>query len=269
MCATSIGEYACRWMSGAVSFASRSQRLVVLQRPVGVDAGLDAELGRAVRQRVVDPRDELVALVRVGVRRAPPLAEAAERAADDAHVRHVDVAVDDERDRVPRQLGAQLVGRLAHVLDRLGPRLGEQRGDLAGVERAAGARPRDRVRPQRALRPVDAAGAAARDEAPVLRLDHVEDVLRQPLGVDEARVDAEPLGQRHAVRAQPLAHLVRRRERVLGRDVVAVRSRARRGRSRPRRRAAATSRRGSAGSGSRPRASAAAPRARAAPCRRP
>ena len=35
-------------------------------------------------------------------------------------------------------------------------------------------------------------------------------------------IDAEPLGERVAVRAQPLAHLRRRREGMLGRDVVAV-----------------------------------------------
>ena len=55
-------------------------------------------------------------------------------------------------------------------------------------------------------------------------------------------VDAEPLGQRDAVLRQALAHLVRRRERVLGRDVVAVGAQARRGRSRPRRPAPASAR---------------------------
>ena len=43
-----------------------------------------------------------------------------------------------------------------------------------------------------------------------------------PLVVHVLRVDAEPLGQRVAERAQPLAHLQRARERVLGGDVVAV-----------------------------------------------
>ena len=66
------------------------------------------------------------------------------------------------------------------------------------------------------------ARAAARDEAPVRRLDHVEHALGDPLGVDVLRVDAEPLGQRVALGRQALAHLMRRRERMLGRDVVAV-----------------------------------------------
>ena len=39
--------------------------------------------------------------------------------------------------------------------------------------------------------------APARDEAPVARLDHVEHALRDPLRVDEARVHAQPLGERH------------------------------------------------------------------------
>ncbi len=64
--------------------------------------------------------------------------------------------------------------------------------------------------------------AAARDERAVAVLDHVEHARRDPLLVDEAAVDAQPLGQRHAVRLQAAADLQRRRERVLGRDVVAV-----------------------------------------------
>ena len=74
------------------------------------------------------------------------------------------------------------------------------------------------------------------------------------------RVDAQPLGQRDAVLRQALAHLVRRRERVLGRDVVAVArqaaevGRARRDELRP------PVRDGSAAPGCRRRASAAAPR---------
>jgi hypothetical protein len=73
-----------------------------------------------------------------------------------------------------------------------------------------------------ARRPLPATGAAARDEAPVARLDHVEHALSEPLGVDEARVDAQALGQGDAVLLQALADLVRRGERMLGRDVVAV-----------------------------------------------
>jgi hypothetical protein len=85
-----------------------------------MDARLHADLGRAEVDRLAHAPAELLLGVLVGVGRAAPLAEAAERAADGADVRHVDVAVDDERDGLPRQLGAQLVGGLAHVLDRLG-----------------------------------------------------------------------------------------------------------------------------------------------------
>ena len=132
--------------------------LVVLDAPVGMDPRLHAQLARAERDGLANPRDELLApeLVRVG--RALALTEAAERAADDADVRDVDVAVDDERHRVPRELGAQLVGGLAHVLDRLRARLGEQRGQLVGLQRRAVARAHDRRR----ARGRAAAAAAAR-----------------------------------------------------------------------------------------------------------
>jgi hypothetical protein len=128
--------------------------------------GLDAQLGGAVLDRGADPRDELRAVVLVGVGRALALPEAAERAADDADVRDVDVAVDDERDLVAGELGAQLVGRLAQVLDRLGRvsansavsssspsaspsrGLGDRRGTAVQRDHALGA----------------AAGPAARDE---------------------------------------------------------------------------------------------------------
>ena len=83
---------------------------------------------------------------------------------------------------------------------------GDRAGHEVGADRAGLGAPR----------------AAARDEAPVLRLDDVEHALRHPLGVDVARVDAQALGQRHAVLRQALADLVGRGERVLGRDVVAV-----------------------------------------------
>ena len=82
------------------------------------------------------------------------------------------------------------------------------------------------------------------------------------------RVDAQPLGQREAVLRQALADLVRRRERVLRRDVVAVGAQpaevGRAGRAPAR----ATSPRGSAGSGSPRRASARASPRRAPSCPR-
>jgi hypothetical protein len=68
--------------------------------------------------------------------------------------------------------------------------------------------------------------AAPRDEAPVAQLDRVEHSLLEPLRVDVLRVHAEPLAQRVPARLQQLAHPVWRRERVLGRDVIAVRRQA-------------------------------------------
>jgi hypothetical protein len=70
-----------------------------------VDARLHADLGGAEVERVLDAAGELLARVLVGVGRALALAEAAERAADHADVGDVDVAVDDERHRVARELG--------------------------------------------------------------------------------------------------------------------------------------------------------------------
>ena len=45
----------------------------------------------------------------------------------------------------PASSRAQLVGGLAHVLDRLGARLGEHRRQLVGVSASAVARPLDRA----------------------------------------------------------------------------------------------------------------------------
>ena len=161
----------------------------------------------------------------IGVRRAPALAEPAERAADDADVGEVDVAVDDEGRDVAGELGAELVGRLAHLLDHLRAGLGEQRGQLRLGQRqpvpATLDRPRRERRVDRAV--LAPARALARDEAPVLELDDVEHPLLDPLGIEVLRVGAEALGQRVAARSEPLADLVRARERLLGRDVVAVR----------------------------------------------
>ena len=103
---------------------------VLLEGQVGMDAALHAELGGAELDRLVDPRGEVLLGDLVGVGRALALAEAAEGAADDADVGEVDVAVDDERDPVPGQLGPQLVGGDPHLLDHLRPGLGEQRGQL-------------------------------------------------------------------------------------------------------------------------------------------
>ena len=212
-------------MSGAASLAIAQPLLVVGDRPVGVDARLHADLRGPELHRLADPAPELHLGVLVRVRGPPPLAEAAERAAHHADVGHVDVAVDHERHPLAGQLAAQLVGRLAHVLDRLGTRLAEQRGQLlrptARLPSRASAMARgNQLRAPRPLLP--AAGAAPRDEAPVLQLDHVEHALLEPARVHVLGVDAQPLGERVAGRRQSLAHAVHRREGVLGRDVVAV-----------------------------------------------
>ena len=80
--------------------------LVVLERPVGMDARLDAELGGAELHGVGDLALEVLARMLVGVGRALALSEPAERAADDADVRDVDVAVHHEGHGLPGQLGA-------------------------------------------------------------------------------------------------------------------------------------------------------------------
>ena len=94
-------------------------------------------------------------------------------------------------------------------------------GDSAAPSRALAIAPGTRSRRIGAL--LAPPRPAPRDEAPVPQLDHVEHALLEPLRVHVLRVDAEPLGERVAARRELLAHPVQRRERVLGRDVVAVR----------------------------------------------
>ena len=110
-----------------------------------MDPALHADLGRAELDRFADPRREVLLGDLVGIRRAPALPEPAEGAADDADVGEVDVAVDDEGDPVPRQLGPQLIGGDPHLLDHLGPRLGEQRRQLVLGQLLALAPLRDRL----------------------------------------------------------------------------------------------------------------------------
>ena len=201
---------------------------VMLERVVGVDAALHADLRRPHRHRLGDPGLKVVLGDLVGVGRALALAEAAEGAADDADVGEVDVAVDDECRGLAGELGSQLVGGGAHRLDDLGTRLGEERGELVLGELLSPASLLDRRRCElRVDRDLAApARALARDEAPVLQLHHVEDALLDPVGVEVLRIDAEALRERVPARREPLAHLVRARKGVLGRDVVAVRGEA-------------------------------------------
>ena len=152
MCATSIGRTRAGGCSGA---GLLGQPQPAAGSPRAPSRGGCPTACRSRSRRTRPPRARGARtpsrVVLVGVGRALALAEAAERAADDADVGDVDVAVDDERDRVAGQLGAQLVGGLAHVLDRLGARLGEQRRQLLGVERA---RRRGRARSCRAAGPL-------------------------------------------------------------------------------------------------------------------
>ena len=104
--------------------------LVVLERPVGMDAGLHADLGGAELDGLADLLLQRRAVVLVGVGRAFALAEAAEGAADDADVRDVDVAADDKGHGRADQLLAELIGGLADVFDRLRARLGKERCEL-------------------------------------------------------------------------------------------------------------------------------------------
>jgi hypothetical protein len=189
-----------------------------------VDAALHAELGGSEGDGLLDPRREVALGDFIGIRRPLSLAEPAEGAADHADVGEVDVAVDDEGHRVARQLGPQLIRSNPHLLDHLRPRLGEERGQLVLGEWLSLAtfryRPRGKIGSDDLLGP--ATGPSVRNEAPVFELDHVQDPLLHPLGVHVLRVDAQPLGQRIPTRRQLLPHLVRRRERLLGRDVVSI-----------------------------------------------
>ncbi len=197
---------------------------VVLERVVGVDAALHADLRRPVVDRLLDAGLEVVLGHVVGVGRAAALAEAAEGAPDHADVGEVDVAIDDERHPLAGKLRPKPVGRRAHLLDHLGSGLGEQGRDLILGQRLAATPLLDR--PWRGLggdRPVvPPPGALARNEAPVLELHHVEDTLLHPARVQVLRIGAQPLGERVTGGLKALSDLVRAREGVLGRDVVAV-----------------------------------------------
>ena len=197
---------------------------VVLQRVLGVDAPLHADLCRSELDRLADSGPEVVLADVVGVRRALALAEAAEGAADDADVGEVDVAVDDEGRGLAGQLGSQAVGGDSHLLDHLRPRLREQGGQLVLGELGPLAALGDRLRRQPGFEPLLATPARSPpgDEAPVAELDHIQHPLLHPFGVHVLGIDAEALGQRVALRGQRLAQLVRAREGVLGGDVVAV-----------------------------------------------
>src|SRR3954454_24233752 len=77
---------------------------VVLQRVVRMDSALHADLRRAEVDSFLHTGSEVVLAHQVGIRGALALAEAAERAADDADLAEVDVPVDDEGGGVSGEL---------------------------------------------------------------------------------------------------------------------------------------------------------------------
>ena len=106
-----------------------------------MDAALQAHLGRAASRRLHGALGDVVEGEQVRrppqVERQRPLAEAAERAPERAHVGVVDVAVDDVGDRVADGLAAQVVGHLGHRGD-LGTAGPEQGDDLRLPDLLAG-----------------------------------------------------------------------------------------------------------------------------------
>jgi len=157
-----------------------------------VDPGLHADLGRAELDRFVDPSDEFAFVVLVGVRRALPLSEAAERAPDDADVRHVDVPVDHERDRFAGELpgNSSAAARISSIT--AGRCSANNEVSSLSVSAAPSRALAIASAPCRAssLAPA-AARSAPRDERPVARLDHIEHRLRDPLGIDVLGLHAE------------------------------------------------------------------------------
>ena len=115
---------------------------VVLAVEVGVDASLQAHLGRAHVPRLTDATGDL--LEGQEVRLASEVEgewtfrESAELALERAHVRVVDVAVRHPGDVVAHGLAAQLVGQRRHGED-LGAAGREQGGDLVLAHLLAGA----------------------------------------------------------------------------------------------------------------------------------
>ena len=114
---------------------------VVVAVEVGMDAALQAHLGRAALDGFDHPPLHLLHLEQVRlaaqVERERTLRERAEPALERAHVRVVDVAVADERDLVADDLAAELVGDLGDPHD-LGPARAEQRDDLVDADLFAG-----------------------------------------------------------------------------------------------------------------------------------
>ena len=113
---TSSAVKPCTWIVGRDLLHRPGDVEVVVAVEVGVDAALQAHLGRAALDRLDHAPLDLVEVeqVRVAaqVQRQRALRERAEPALERADVRVVDVAVADERDVVADDLAPQLVGDL-------------------------------------------------------------------------------------------------------------------------------------------------------------
>jgi len=107
---------------------------------VGVDATLDAHLGRAACDRLVTAREDVVEPAVVGVLLVLVAREAAEAAADVADVGEVDVAADHVGDLVAHVVEARGVGhgaeRLQVAAQGAEQHLGVGARELASLERA-------------------------------------------------------------------------------------------------------------------------------------
>ena len=121
---------------------------VVVAVEVGVDAALQAHLGRALGLRLGHPPGDLVELEQVGgaaqVQRQRALGERAEAALERAHVGVVDVAVADVGDGVAHRPAAQVVGHLGHHAH-LGAPGAEEADDLGRAHLVAQGHPRQHL----------------------------------------------------------------------------------------------------------------------------
>ncbi len=125
------------WIEGATAFTASRDVDVVVAVEVGMDAALEADLGRAAFDRFDDAALHLFHLDQVRlpaqVERERALRERAETALVRAHVRVVDVAVADEGDLVADDVAAQLVGHLRDT-GHLGAARTEQDHDLVDAD---------------------------------------------------------------------------------------------------------------------------------------
>ena len=123
--------------------------LVVLEAPVGVDARLHADLGGAELDGLLHPAHELLAVVLVGIGRAPPWPNP-QNAQPTVHTLDtLMLRLTTKVTSVPNQLGTQLVGGPADVLDGLRRRsanravfVGRQRLTVSALARWRRARDR-------------------------------------------------------------------------------------------------------------------------------